>query len=58
MDGSARAVDAVPEVKGNDLDQFKRAGTQAIVYPKDFASGKLQFPYSEGRRPAGSGAAP
>ena len=45
-------------VKGNDLDQFKRAGTQAIVYPKDLASGKLQFPYSEGRRPAGSGAAP
>jgi branched-chain amino acid transport system substrate-binding protein len=36
-------------VKGNDLDQFKRAGTQVIVYPKELASGKLQFPYSEGR---------
>lgn len=36
-------------VKGNGLDQFKKAGTQVIVYPKDLASGKLQFPYSEGR---------
>jgi branched-chain amino acid transport system substrate-binding protein len=36
-------------VKGNDLDQFKHAGTQAIVYPKELASGNLQFPYSEGR---------
>jgi branched-chain amino acid transport system substrate-binding protein len=36
-------------VKGNDLDQFKRAGTQAIVYPKELVSGSLQFPYSEGR---------
>ena len=36
-------------VKGNDLDQFKRAGTQAIIYPTDLASGKLQVPYSEGR---------
>ena len=36
-------------VKGNDLDQFKRAGTQAIIYPKELASGNLQFPYSEGR---------
>lgn len=36
-------------VKGNGLDQFKKAGTQVIVYPKELASGKLQFPYAEGR---------
>jgi len=36
-------------VKGNGLEQFKKPGTQVIVYPKELASGKLQFPYSEGR---------
>lgn len=34
-------------VKGNDLEQFKRAGTQVIVYPKELASGKLRYPYSQ-----------
>jgi branched-chain amino acid transport system substrate-binding protein len=37
-------------VKGNGLDQFKRAGTQAIVYPTDFASGQLKMPYAEAGR--------
>jgi branched-chain amino acid transport system substrate-binding protein len=37
-------------VKGNGLDQFKKAGTQVIVYPKELASGSLQFPYAEGTR--------
>jgi branched-chain amino acid transport system substrate-binding protein len=36
-------------VSGNGLDQFKKTGTQVIVYPKDIASGSLQFPYAEGR---------
>jgi branched-chain amino acid transport system substrate-binding protein len=36
-------------VKGNGLDQFKKPGTQVIVYPKGFASGQLLLPYSEGR---------
>jgi branched-chain amino acid transport system substrate-binding protein len=36
-------------VKGNGLEQFKKPGTQVIVYPAELASGKLQFPYSEGR---------
>ena len=36
-------------IKGNDLEQFKKAGTQVILFPNDLASGKLQFPYSEGR---------
>jgi len=36
-------------VKGNGLDQFKKPGTQVIVYPKSFASGQLLLPYSEGR---------
>jgi branched-chain amino acid transport system substrate-binding protein len=36
-------------IKGNGLEQFKKAGAQVIVYPSELASGKLQFPYSEGR---------
>ena len=36
-------------VKGNGLEQFKKRGTQVIAYPAELASGKLQFPYSEGR---------
>jgi branched-chain amino acid transport system substrate-binding protein len=36
-------------IKGNDLEQFKRAGTQVILFPSELASGKLQFPYSEGK---------
>jgi branched-chain amino acid transport system substrate-binding protein len=36
-------------VKGSGLDQFKQAGTQVIVYPKELASGKLELPYSERR---------
>jgi hypothetical protein len=36
-------------VKGSGLEQFKKPGTQVIVYPKDFASGQLLLPYSERR---------
>jgi branched-chain amino acid transport system substrate-binding protein len=36
-------------VSGNGLDQFKKAGTQVIIYPKDIASGSLQFPYAEAK---------
>src|SRR5262249_40535881 len=36
-------------VKGGGLDQFKKAGTQVIIYPKELASGELQVPYSVGR---------
>jgi branched-chain amino acid transport system substrate-binding protein len=34
------------KIKGNGLDQFKRAGTQVILYPTEFASGTLQVPYA------------
>jgi branched-chain amino acid transport system substrate-binding protein len=36
-------------VSGNGLDQFKKTGTQVIIYPKDIASGRLQFPYADAR---------
>jgi branched-chain amino acid transport system substrate-binding protein len=34
-------------VKGNDLEQFKRPGTQVIIHPRELASGTLRYPYSE-----------
>jgi len=32
-------------VKGNDIDQFRRAGTQVILYPPEFKSGTFRYPY-------------
>src|SRR5262249_49926556 len=37
----------VPGGRGNDLEQFKKAGTQVIVYPEPLASGRLIMPYAE-----------
>jgi branched-chain amino acid transport system substrate-binding protein len=34
-------------IRGNDLEQFKKPGTQVIVHPKELASGVLRFPYSQ-----------
>jgi branched-chain amino acid transport system substrate-binding protein len=34
-------------VRGNELEQFKKAGTQVIVYPESLASGHLTMPYAE-----------
>jgi branched-chain amino acid transport system substrate-binding protein len=32
-------------VKGNGLEQFDQPGTQVILYPKQFKSGDLQYPF-------------
>ncbi len=32
-------------VKGNDLDQFRRAGTQVSLYPPEYKSGVFRYPY-------------
>jgi branched-chain amino acid transport system substrate-binding protein len=32
-------------VQGNDLEQFKRAGTQVILYPDKYMSGTLRTPF-------------
>ena len=37
-------------IQGNGLKQFKKAGSQVIVHPKELASGSLQFPYATGER--------
>ena len=33
-------------IVGNDLEQFKRIGTQVIVEPQEFAYGKLHYPFA------------
>jgi branched-chain amino acid transport system substrate-binding protein len=37
-------------VRGNDLEQFKKAGTHVIVHPPQVKSGNLLFPYSDVKR--------
>ena len=34
-------------IKGNDIDQFRQAGRQVILYPPEFKSGEFRYPYSE-----------
>jgi branched-chain amino acid transport system substrate-binding protein len=34
-------------IKDNDLEQFTRPGTQVILDPPEFRTGKLQYPFSE-----------
>jgi branched-chain amino acid transport system substrate-binding protein len=36
-------------VKGHELEQFTHPGTQVILDPPEFATGKLEYPYSEAR---------
>jgi branched-chain amino acid transport system substrate-binding protein len=33
------------KVKGNGLEQFDKPGTQVILYPPEFKSGDLQYPF-------------
>ncbi|MFX6149046.1 hypothetical protein ABTF39_19660, partial [Acinetobacter baumannii] len=35
-------------IQGNDLEQFKRAGTQVILHPERYRSGPLRTPYPAG----------
>ncbi len=37
-------------VVGNDLDQFRRPGTHAILYPTELRSGELRQPYQDAKR--------
>jgi branched-chain amino acid transport system substrate-binding protein len=37
-------------VKGNDINQFRQAGTQVILYPPELKSGKLIYPYADAKR--------
>ena len=37
-------------IKGNDLEQFKKAGTQVIVWPREVKSGELKYPLQDVRQ--------
>ncbi len=37
-------------IQGNDVSQFRQAGKQVILYPPEFKSGDLVYPYSEIKR--------
>jgi branched-chain amino acid transport system substrate-binding protein len=37
-------------IKGNDLDQFKKAGTQVVVWPRAVKSGELKYPLQYARQ--------
>jgi branched-chain amino acid transport system substrate-binding protein len=34
-------------IQGNDVEQFKQAGKQVILYPPELRSGKFLYPYTE-----------
>ena len=38
-------------VTGNTLDQFKDTTHEVIVWPKEYASGKMIYPYAEAKKP-------
>jgi branched-chain amino acid transport system substrate-binding protein len=37
-------------IKGNDLEQFKKPGTQIVVFPPEVKSGAYLYPYAEIKR--------
>lgn len=38
-------------IEGHDVDQFRRAGKQVIVYPPALQSGPFAYPFAKGRAP-------
>jgi len=38
------------KIKSGDMEQFKHAGKQVVVYPDEFKSGNLIYPYSAARK--------
>jgi branched-chain amino acid transport system substrate-binding protein len=37
------------DVKGNDLEQFRSMGTQTVLTPPEYASGKVIYPYEKAK---------
>ncbi len=37
-------------IKGSDIEQFKHPGRQTVVYPDDYKSGNLIYPYAAARK--------
>jgi hypothetical protein len=50
MGERAGVVRAISQRQGNDVNQFRQAGTQVILHPPELQSGKLVYPYAEAKR--------
>ena len=37
-------------IKGTDMEQFRQPGKQVVIYPDEFKSGNLIYPYSAARK--------
>ena len=37
------------DIKDNKIETFTKAGTRVVLYPKDWISGELRYPYTEAR---------
>jgi branched-chain amino acid transport system substrate-binding protein len=37
-------------IKGGDVEQFRQAGKQVVIWPDKFKSGNLIYPYSAARK--------
>ena len=37
------------DIEDNNIETFTKAGTRVVLYPKDWVSGKLRYPYTEAR---------
>ena len=37
-------------IKGNDPEQFREMGTQTVIAPAEYASGKLIYPYTDAKK--------
>ena len=35
------------DIKPNDMEQFTKAGTRPVLYPKEWKSGDLRYPYKQ-----------
>ena len=35
------------DIKDNNIETFTKAGTRVVLYPKDWVSGELRYPYTE-----------
>ena len=46
MGEAAGAGGAVPDIQGNDLEQFGNTKTEVILEPEEFRTGEVVEPYS------------
>jgi branched-chain amino acid transport system substrate-binding protein len=42
------------DIKGNDIEQFRTMGTQALIAPAEYKSGDVVYPYEKARQPTGA----